>query len=239
MTGGTTVLNTDNWLSHIGDFTAAGTSAEALIQAASRIGKNDINRIYPVTFTGETPDPCFGFLPLEGWRKFVVSAYCADLISYAEPEDRVDFPRLLYLLSLFPQGFTVWWGELKNREHYPVGYTGWYYTDEYTFSQVEQGAVITNRFFPPSREPTPYLYLYNYSIHPGLKSTPFSRTLIKDYVSQIYRENYAGLFCAAVSPDGIRVAEQFGMRETGCITAPKGTAPDKGADKLLLVRKGS
>jgi hypothetical protein len=173
-------------------------------------------------------------MPVEGWRKFVVSAYCADLVSYTEAEDRVDFPRLLYLLSVFPQGFTVWWGELKNGERYPVGYTGWYYTDGYTFSQVERGAVITSRFFSPSREPTPYLYLYNYSIHPGLKSTVFSRTLIKEYVSQVYRVDYAGLFCAAVSVDGIRVAEKFGMREAGFITAPDGTA----SDRLLLVRKG-
>jgi hypothetical protein len=217
------------------------THFETLLQNASKVVKNDITRIYPVRFIGEKPDPHFGYLSQKEWQDFVISAYCADLVSYPKVQDQVDFPRLQYLLSVFPQGFTVWQGERTNGEHYPLGYTGWYYTDEQTFSRVEQSEPITNRFFLPSSEPTPYLYLYNYSIHPELTATAFSRTLIQDYVSQIYRQDYAGLFCAAVSPDGIRVAERFGMKQTGTITPPEGradkSAADTSADRLLLIRK--
>jgi hypothetical protein len=180
---------------------------------------------------------CFEYLTNQRWRKFLLSVYYADLLSYTKKEDQVDFSRLYYIVNKFPQGFTVWWIRAGGAV-FPVGYTGWYYVEASTFNYIAQmeynkDIIITNRFFLPAAAGTPYLYLFNYSIAPLLAHTGYSRTLIKDYAFVLSNIPCKGLFCAAVSDDGVRVAEQFGMKPIGNI---KNTECSKG-DRIYFLRK--
>ncbi|MDR0525152.1 MAG: hypothetical protein LBG90_04700 [Spirochaetaceae bacterium] len=150
----------------------------------------------------------------------MLSAYYADLASYTQDADRVDFSRLSYIVNKFPEGFTVWWIQARNRL-YPAGYTGWYYVEESLFKGLQDDSV-TNRFFLPAPAGTEYIYLFNYSLAPALNHTVYSRILMQDYGSVISNAPYKGLFCVTVSADGIRIAERFGMRPVGAIKTPDG-----------------
>jgi hypothetical protein len=179
----------------------------------------------------------FDYITDQRWRKFLLSVYYADLASYTKEADQVDLPRLWYILNRFPEGFTVWWIALDTKK-YPVGYTGWYYVEADTFNHIAQmqnnkDIVITHRFFLPSIEKTPYLYLFNYSITPALHHSVYSRALIKDLAATLSNVPYEGIFCATVSPDGIRVAERFGMKPIGAIKTPEGTD----GDRIYFLRK--
>ena len=213
------------WESLIEDFGADAdwTAATARFTNAVKqvlAGKAEIKDFFKVRFTTHTKDQHFGYFPNPTWRKFLLSIYYADLLSYPAPADQVDFPRLCYILSYAPQGFTVWWAALADGRKFPVGYTGWYYVAESVFQQVaalkedgEQG--ISHRFFLPAQQTTAYLYLFNYSIVRDLKGTRFSRRLIQDFAAEINGMAYQGLFCATVSGDGSRVAEKFKMKKIG------------------------
>ncbi|MDR2418730.1 MAG: hypothetical protein LBD79_06720 [Treponema sp.] len=172
----------------------------------------------------------FDYISNSDWRDFLLSVYYADLLSYTKKEDQVDFPRLLYIVNSFPEGFTVWWARMNNKA-YPVGYTGWYYVEKNVFAHIammrhDKTIEISNRFFLPAKEKTPYIYLFNYSIAPPLTHSAYSRALIKNYAEELSALQYDGLFCATVSDDGRRVAEQFNMRKIGAITAHENAVPD-------------
>jgi hypothetical protein len=180
-----------------------------------------IEKFEKITFDiKQKRDEYFSYITNHTWQEFLLSIYYADRVSYTKQADQVDFPRLLYIVDAFPSGFTVWQASANNKTQ-PVGYTGWYYVEKNTFDMVAQmqhnNIVITNRFFLPSKEKTPYLYLFNYSIAPALNHSQYSRELIKNYVSELSAIRYDGLFCATVSDDGIRIAEKFGMKKIGSI----------------------
>ncbi|MFN8442910.1 MAG: hypothetical protein U0175_19195 [Caldilineaceae bacterium] len=171
------------------------------------------------------------------WRKFLLSVYYADILSYPAPEDQVDFARLCYILNCAPQGFTVWWAEFANGRQFPVGYTGWYCVTETVFEQVaalqeQADRSISHRFFLPAKKNTGYLYLFNYSIVRELKGSRFSSQMIKDFASEIDNLNAKGIFCATVSGDGSRVAEKFKMKKVGTISSDAGVP----ADSIYLYR---
>jgi hypothetical protein len=224
------IIMYNNWMNFIDDIFSI-TRSDTLINNLKMGSEGKIDRFFPVKFDcKENKDSCFDYSTNPKWRKFLLSVYYADVFSYAQKDDQVDFPRLLYLVNAFPEGFTVWWVE-KNNKLYPVGYTGWYYVEKHTFDRIAQmrernDIVITNRFFLPAKNPTPYIYLFNYSISPELKGTVYSRTLIKEYTAEIGKISYQGLFCATVSPDGIRVAKKFGMEKIGALKSDDGSDSD-------------
>ncbi|MDR0563239.1 MAG: hypothetical protein LBG73_11215 [Spirochaetaceae bacterium] len=186
-------------------------NAERCIRGLDTVAVKDIVGFFKTTFPAGEKDAYFEYFTHSRWRKFLLSAYYADLASYAKKEDQTDFSRLCYILNKFPEGFTVWWISARNAL-YPAGYTGWHYVEEDTFDRLtDMQYRITNRFFPPAPSATPYIYLFNYSIAPALNHSEYSRILIKDYVSVISEIPYTGIFCAAVSADGVSVAERFGM----------------------------
>jgi hypothetical protein len=168
------IIMNDDWMNFVDDIFSNTNIAFADKLKMPPEGK--FAHFFKVKFDcKESKDSHFEHLANPKWRKFVLSAYYADLLSYEKKCDQVDFPRLLYLVNAFPQGFTVWWAEKGNRK-YPVGYTGWYYVEKPAFDHISQmrerdDIVITNRFFLPAKEPTPYIYLYNYSISPELIGT--------------------------------------------------------------------
>ena len=224
------------WDSYIADFNEAADLAETTARLTTEVEqllarKAEIKDFLKVRFPAHAKDRYFEHFTNRTWRKFLLSVYYADILSYPVPADQVDFPRLCYVLNCAPQGFTVWWAEFANGRKFPVGYTGWYYVAEPVFQQVaalqeRDDRSISHRFFLPTPQATGYLYLFNYSIVQALKGTRFSRTLIKDFAAEINRVPYQGLFCATVSGDGRRVAEQFGMQKVGAIKDEAGIPAD-------------
>lgn len=190
-----------------------------------------VDRFEKVKFdTKQRPDNYFGYTVNRHWRQFLLSLYYADVLSYPHPQDQVDFPRLFYLVNAFPQGFTLWQAAVQNKSC-PVGYSGWYYVEKSTFDHVarmqyDTGITITNRFFLPAKEKTPYLYLFNYSITPALNHSQYSHTLMENYRAELSATKYSGLFCATVSDDGVRIAKRFAMNKIGSIRAQDGSPSD-------------
>lgn len=157
----------------------------------------------------------------ENWNKFTLSAFAADLASYPKIEDQADYPRLTSVIESFPQGFSVYFSEVSGDVFLPVGYTGWYPVSEQVFDLLDKSPEkITNRgdMRPVEMTQDSYIYLFNYSIAAPLRQTEHSRSLINDFVKTITDLNVRGLAAVTVSPDGIRIAEKFGMTCSGQMT---------------------
>lgn len=164
--------------------------------------------------------PVFGLYPLENWRKFVLATYFADLVSYPNPIDQVNFERLVFVMHAFPQGFRTWWIPISNH-WWPVGYSAWYPMLETAFEVFEKHPerlkdrmVVPN---PSSLQQHPFLYLFNFSATPQLKGSILTKQLMKSFVKEIENTRYAGLACIAVSSEGVRIAQRLGMNHTGNI----------------------
>lgn len=230
------------WETYIADFTETADPAETMARLIDEVTlllakKSEIQDFFKVRFSARYPDPHFAYFTNRNWRKFLLSVYYADILSYPAKEDQVDFQRLCYILNCAPQGFTVWWAEFADGQKFPVGYTGWYCVAERLFQQVAalpegEDGTIHHRFFLPAKVKTDYLYLFNYSIVPDLKGTRFSSELVKNFASEVNSMRTKGLFCATVSEDGSRVAEKFSMKKIGAIISEAG-AP---SDNIYLVR---
>lgn len=159
----------------------------------------------------------FGFYPLENWRKFVLAVYFADLVSYKNPIEQVNFDRLLFVMHAFPQGFRVWWIQVSDL-WLPVGYSAWYPMLESAFELFKRNPErIKDRMVvpAPSIEKSPYLYLFNFSAMPSLKGSLLTKQLIKHFIQEIQNFGYSGLACITVSEDGARIAKRLGMDHTG------------------------
>jgi len=166
----------------------------------------------------EKKDPLLGHYASEKWRKFVLATFMADLLSYNTPVDQVNFERLLFVMHAFPQGFRTWWIQLANDSWIPVGYTGWYPMLETTFELFERNPEkLKDRMVVPQLS-SHYLYLFNFSVVPTLKKTPFSRLLMKGFLKDINEQQAQGLACITVSEDGVRVANSLEMSCKGHLT---------------------
>ena len=161
----------------------------------------------------------FGLYASENWRKLVLAAFFADLISYPQLFSQVNFDRLLFVMHAFPQGFRTWWIKFPNGVWWPAGYSGWYPMGESTYECfAKHPEKLVDRMIVPhtySAEQKPYLYLFNYSAIPALKKSSFAKALIKEYVQDISQQNARGLACITVSADGARIAKRFGMSCAG------------------------
>lgn len=147
------------------------------------------------------------------WRRFALAAFAADLACYLTPEDRVGFDRLLYVLDGFPGGFRVWW-----RRHHeawlPVGYAAWYPISPGSLSRLERGdPTLAERLIPPVRVASKGapVYVFNYSLDASSRRSTLSRALLSTLAAELSAAEPAALAAITVSPDGIRVAERFGM----------------------------
>lgn len=170
-----------------------------------------------------TPDGplagCFGRYADAAWRRAVLAAFFADLASYRVPVDQVNFDRLAFVMHAFPSGFRTYWARVGGSRWWPVGYTGWYPMLPSVFSQFEQRpGELENRMVVPAvvgAEAAPFVYVFNYSVALPFKGTALSKTLVKNLAADVAQARPQGLACIAVSPDGCRIAERFGMRRTG------------------------
>lgn len=161
----------------------------------------------------------FGLYSSEKWRKFVLAVFLADLVSYSEPVDQVNFDRLLFIMHAFPQGFRTWWIKHQNGLWWPVGYTGWYPMLETSYElfqknpeKLKDRMVVPNLYADGGKS---YLYLFNYSVAPALKKSSLSKVVVKRFVQDISVQNARGLACVTVSEDGVRIADRLGMTCAG------------------------
>jgi len=163
-----------------------------------------------------------GLYASEKWRKFVLMIFLADLISYPNTVDQVNFDRLQFVMHSFPVGFRAWWIQLPNQSWWPAGYTGWYPMYENVFSSFETSpAQIKNRMVVPNlyvKNSDAFLYLFNYSVAPGLKKSQLSNALIKTFSHEIHSKKPRGLACISVSEDGDRIASKFNMSSSGAFS---------------------
>lgn len=161
----------------------------------------------------------FGLYSSEKWRKFVLASFLADLVSYSNQIDQVNFDRLLFVMHAFPQGFRTWWIKLPNNSWCPAGYTAWYPMLETMYELFEKNPEkLKDRMIVPctySKDRRPYLYLFNYSVAPALKKSRLTKALMKRYVQDVSSQNAGGIACITVSEDGVRIAERFGMSCSG------------------------
>jgi hypothetical protein len=167
----------------------------------------------------KTAHPC-------GWEEdadaFVLALLVADWACYAQQAHREDYAHLKLAVSVFPKGFRLWLARLEGR-CVPVGYTGFHPITQRTFSLLRH---CPQRFTsrtqiapaPESFDCANYLYLYNIGIITPFRKSHASRMLLKTLVQDMASVPSRGLAAIAVSPDGERIVERFGLRKSGCIS---------------------
>ena len=168
----------------------------------------------------EEPDHPLGCLASATWRRFVIDVFVADWACYSRPVDRVDFPRLLSILAVFPQGFRLWLGRLPDGKRVPVGYSGWYPIDRYAFDRLrsDPGGIGHRRNIVPLRSAETdrrRAYLFNVSIIPPLYRSRQSALLMKSLAEELKAAQVSDLAAIAVSEAGARVVRRFGLEYTG------------------------
>lgn len=149
------------------------------------------------------------------FRGFVGATFVADLACFAAPGDQVSFDRLLDAMRAFPRGFRLWGATIEGAGWLPLGYTGVIPIAAETFERFERGEASLAG--PPTRalsavEPGgSFLYLFNFSVVPGLRGTRMAARVIKALADDVRRTPHRGLAALTVSRDGERVVERFGM----------------------------
>jgi len=153
------------------------------------------------------------------FRALVGATFAADLACYAEPRDQVSFDRLLDAMRAFPHGFRLWGAKIAGAAWLPLGYTGVVPIAAETFERLERGTAslagpaITAL---PAVEPGgSFLYLFNFSVVPGLRGTAMAARVVKGLADDVAQTPHRGLAALTVSRDGERVAERFGMEARG------------------------
>jgi hypothetical protein len=155
-------------------------------------------------------------------RRFLAGTLLADWACFESAADRVDLPRLRHVIDTFPGGFRLWLCRIADGQYTPVGYTGWYPIAAKTFeTMLHHPETIPNRGFMAPCTGTQAggaIYIFNYSILPGLRRLPHSRTLLQTLSGELLSAAPQPLAAVAVSDDGIRVARRLGMEVTGRMT---------------------
>jgi len=150
-------------------------------------------------------------------RDFTAAILAADWVCYPAPEDRVDVKRLEYILSLFPAGFRLWQCPDMDGVPHIVGYSGWYPISSATWHMLTlhaDGLSHRGEIMPCVPPQSDHCYIFNYSLIPEAQKSPASRAMLSALGQDI-----AGMKPAAitVSPDGMRIAQRFGMSPCGTL----------------------
>jgi hypothetical protein len=177
------------------------------------------------------------------WRGLVGAAFVADLACYAEPADQVSFDRLVGAMRAYPQGFRVWGARLggEGSAWAPLGYTGVIPIAATTFAWFEEGTASLAgpviAALPEIEAGGSFLYLFNFSVVPGLRGTRMAARVVKALADDVARTPHRGLAALTVSSDGERVARRFGMtarghagHETVFVSRTRGGALDSGSE---------
>lgn len=149
------------------------------------------------------------------FRGLVGATFAADLACYAAPVDQVKFDRLVDAMRTFPRGFRLWGAEVAGSGWLPLGYTGVIPIAAETFERFERGeaslAGPATRALSAVEPGGSFLYLFNFSVVPGLRGSRMAARVVKALADDVRRTPHLGLAALTVSRDGERVAERFGM----------------------------
>lgn len=195
-------------------------AAQAISSSKPRLAER-LLQIDGATISAACPQSPFGRYASPSFRRFAAALFCADLACYETAADRVNFERLLFVLQTCCTGFRLF--ALRDDENtlLPVGYTGVYPIDEATFEKLERAdPQLGNRLIAPLPATLinqHFLYLFNYSIVRPLRKTECSRRLLAALAADLGTAAPRGLGTITVSTDGVRVAERFGMQQTGTL----------------------
>jgi len=187
---------------------------------ALKIDTPDIVETFSLTLTDDTPGSVFQEAHCR--NKFILAVVLADWSCYDDQENREEYAYLKSVVAAYPFGFRLWLARLEGRR-LPIGYTGFHPISKDTFARIQNNPhSITNRkqITPESGlgAATNYYYMYNIGIIKQFQRSAVSKRLVKTFVHDIATANACGLAAIAVSPDGQRVLEKFGLRQAGVIT---------------------
>lgn len=176
-----------------------------------------------------------GVLARPEGRAFVHGLWAADLAAYPRPADRVDWPRLAWVVDLFPTGFTLYTVEAPEGERVPVGYAGWYPVDRDTVRWLVRrpGALRHRGQIVPLRAvgPGDALYVFNYSMVAPLHHTGATRVLLTGLAAALDAHPGHPRLALTVSPEGARVATRLGM-------SPRARVEVDGEEEVVQVGPG-
>jgi hypothetical protein len=155
-------------------------------------------------------------------NRFVLCLLTADWACYPDPVNRESYPHLQHAVTVFPKGFRLWTATAGGRA-LPIGYTAFHPISPETFAVLRDAPqTITNRseITPQPQGPLgeQSLYLYNVGILPRFQRTEASRALMRAFREDLAAVPHRGLAAIVVSPDGKRVIERFGLRQSGVIS---------------------
>ncbi len=220
-------------------------------QSFEAIGRWINTRIAAINSTDFTPEIMASFTPVEltekfesrfgaedspVWRRFFMATLLADWACYEKPVDRVDFPRLKYIMSSSAQYFRLWCVTLPDGQVTPVGYSAWYPISKFVYDGVmsahsgvdDRGAFLPLRFV--RREDIRYGYGFNISIIKQLRATTCSHRIIRAYRRDATTlPNVAGM-AITVDAAGRKLSHLLGASHLGDITV-------QGEAEGLFVRK--
>ena len=154
------------------------------------------------------------------WVRAVAGMLAVDWACYDDPVERMGFERLAYMAHVFPRGFRLWWGRLQDTR-VPVGYTAWHPISRESFLLLDRHAnTLGDRSIVPLSTALPgrsFLYLVNFSIIAALRTTEASRAMLCSLSLDLQAVSPAGVAAVAVSEEGVRVVERFGLGVRGAI----------------------
>lgn len=203
------------------DIPKAQSWLDHVLEIAAKLDPSDAHLEDMQCFTVASYDenPYFSHMADPAWRSSLTGLFAADWACYHSPADRVEFERLHSVLSVFPQGFTL--SALSVGDvMVPVGYTAWYPIEPAIYEALEETPhIIKHRGFirplPALPKDDPAIYLFNYSIVPSFKKTPFSKAMLAEFAQSVRASGAGRMAAITVSPEGRRVARRFGMEERG------------------------
>ncbi|PKN49430.1 MAG: hypothetical protein CVU63_02175 [Deltaproteobacteria bacterium HGW-Deltaproteobacteria-20] len=203
-------------------FDALVNRVNALVEAMQQCAdwRSRLDSLRSTSYTCSDLETGIGRFADERWRRHVLAVLVADWACYAPAVERVDLNRLLYVAHVFPQGFRVWWCRSSDGHDLPVGYAAWYPVSAQAFEVLTRHSdELEDRFVPPLRGATPggAAYVFNYSIIEPLRKTPASRALMQTLARELDDAGQMRLAAIAVSGDGVRIAERFGMSRVGTL----------------------
>ncbi len=158
------------------------------------------------------------------WRRFLLATLLADWACYDRPVDRVDYPRLKYIMSSSHRYVRLWTCRLADGQVTPVGYSAWYPIAKFIHDGVlsdhgsvdDRGAFMPLRFVAP--EDVRYGYVLNISIVGKLRNTPFSGRMIRAFQREAAQHPDVGLIAVTVDEAGRKFSRIANFDHHGDIT---------------------
>ena len=222
-----------------------GQSSEEILDWVNR-------RVVDARTIAPTPETIASFAPVElsesaahpfgaegdaTWRRFFLATLVADWACYEREVDRVDFPRLKYIMSSASRYFRLWCCRLPDGSSVPVGYSAGYPIPKFVFDGImrdhagidDRGVFLPQRFIQP--DAIRHAYIINVSIAAPLRNTSCSVKMLRAMQRDGKRLGNASAMAITVDEAGSRFSRIGGFSRMGEIIVG-------GEREALFVRHG-